>query len=306
MMALELLPDLLVVAFLGLAIATLLGFSAEKFISDDNEVVSQINRLLPQTQCAQCGHPGCRPYAEAIAKGEDINRCPPGGKQTIYDLANLLGREMLSLDESFGTTAPARIAKIRESECIGCTLCMDACPVDAIVGAAQQMHSVIESVCTGCDLCLPPCPVDCIDMITAPAKLIPLTSLAAEEPVVLQPGMVCIRCGLCEPLCPRQLAPQELFWQRQNSEAMTKLDLNACIECRMCDRACPAEIPLTDLFVETKLRIIEETAKSKGAITAEARYEQRLFRLESDESRIKTRISQTDRTAILDELRKSI
>lgn len=143
----------------------LLGFASIKFHVEGNPIVEQINEILPQTQCGQCGHPGCKPYAEAIAAGEAINRCPPGGEAGIKALAELLDVEILELDESCGEEALPTIAIIREDECIGCTKCIQACPVDAIVGAAKLMHTVIEAECTGCDLCVPPCPVDCIDMV---------------------------------------------------------------------------------------------------------------------------------------------
>jgi electron transport complex protein RnfB len=127
-----------------------------------------IDRVLPQTQCTKCGYPACRPYARAIAAGETaINRCPPGGDAGIRALAALTERPYASLDPACGVEAPRRVARIDEARCIGCTLCIAACPVDAIVGARKQMHTVIEALCTGCDLCLPPCPVDCIDMVPA-------------------------------------------------------------------------------------------------------------------------------------------
>lgn len=124
--------------------------------------VSQIDALLPQTQCGKCGHPGCQPYAEGIAQGEAINKCPPGGQHTVAALAALLKRPELPLELA---EVPPQVAVIREAECIGCTKCIQACPVDAIVGAAKLMHSVIRDECSGCELCLAPCPVDCIDMI---------------------------------------------------------------------------------------------------------------------------------------------
>ena len=128
---------------------------------------------MPQTQCGQCGHPGCRPYAEAIAQGEDINKCPPGGEETIQALADLLGRDPLPLDaEEDSSGSEKRVAYIREDECIGCTKCIQACPVDAILGAAKLMHTVIVDECTGCDLCVEPCPVDCIDMLPVKADLV--------------------------------------------------------------------------------------------------------------------------------------
>ncbi|HCT07974.1 MAG TPA: electron transport complex subunit RsxB [Pseudomonas sp.] len=126
-------------------------------------LIQRIDALLPQTQCGKCGHPGCKPYAEGIALGEAINKCPPGGQETITGLAQLLQVPVLELDTRRGE-APAQVAYIREAECIGCTKCIQACPVDAIVGAAKLMHTVIADECTGCDLCVVPCPVDCIEM----------------------------------------------------------------------------------------------------------------------------------------------
>lgn len=131
----------------------------------DALLIARINALLPQTQCGQCGHAGCHPYAESIATGEAINRCPPGGRDTIQALAGLLNRQVIPLDPDYGRAQPRRVAFIREAECIGCTKCIQACPVDAILGAPKRMHTVIVAECTGCDLCVDPCPVDCIDML---------------------------------------------------------------------------------------------------------------------------------------------
>ena len=131
----------------------------------DEQLIEEINRRLPQTQCAQCGHPGCRPYAEAIIKHDSpVNQCPPGGEALIEELAALLGVDALPLDNDKGQTKPAQVAVIVEADCIGCALCLAACPVDAIVGASRYMHTVIAEQCTGCELCLPPCPVDCIEL----------------------------------------------------------------------------------------------------------------------------------------------
>ena len=152
---------------LSLIFGAVLGFAAVRFKVEGNPIVEQIDALLPQTQCGQCSYPGCRPYAEAIAGGEEkINKCPPGGESTIAAIADLLGVEPEPLDAEHGTEKEsAMVAVIREDECIGCTKCIQACPVDAILGAAKQMHTVIADECTGCDLCLDPCPVDCIDMV---------------------------------------------------------------------------------------------------------------------------------------------
>ena len=168
-----LLAAVLALVGLGASFGALLGFAAERFRTEGNPLADQINEILPQTQCGQCGYPGCRPYAEAIANNhEAINKCPPGGEAGIQALADLLDVEPIPLDEEHGEEKVKSVAFIREAECIGCTKCIQACPVDAILGAAKQMHTVIASECTGCDLCVEPCPVDCIDMIPAQAQTI--------------------------------------------------------------------------------------------------------------------------------------
>jgi len=135
-------------------------------VTDRVTLADRIEDLLPQTQCTKCGYDGCRPYAEAVARGEaNYNQCPPGGAQGIARLAALLGKPMIPLNPANGEERARPLAVIDETLCIGCTLCMQACPVDAIVGAAKQMHTVVAELCTGCDLCVPPCPVDCIEMV---------------------------------------------------------------------------------------------------------------------------------------------
>ncbi|SCK30450.1 electron transport complex subunit RsxB [Vogesella sp. LIG4] len=139
---------------------------------DNTPLAERIDAILPQTQCGQCGHPGCRPYAEAIASGrEDINKCPPGGEEGIRKLAELTGAAFKPFAADAPQPKPKAVALIDEATCIGCTLCIQACPVDAILGSAKMMHTVIASECTGCELCLTPCPVDCIRMIPADAQL---------------------------------------------------------------------------------------------------------------------------------------
>jgi len=131
-------------------------------------LADRVDRLLPQTQCTRCGYAACRPYADAIAAGEArINRCPPGGGATIAALAALTGRPAIPLDPACGVEATLRVARVDEAACIGCTLCIAACPVGAIVGARLRMHTVLASQCTGCELCLAPCPVDCIETVSA-------------------------------------------------------------------------------------------------------------------------------------------
>ena len=157
---------LLVMSILALLLGAVLGFSALKFRVEGNPLVDKIDAILPQTQCGQCSFPGCKPYATAIAAGEaDINRCPPGGEEGIHKLADLLGKEFIPFGEDTAAPKPKSVAVIDENTCIGCTLCIQACPVDAISGAAKQMHTIIESECTGCELCVAPCPVDCITMV---------------------------------------------------------------------------------------------------------------------------------------------
>ncbi|MFJ3010212.1 electron transport complex subunit RsxB [Pseudomonas fluorescens] len=143
-------------------------------------LIQLIDALLPQTQCGKCGHPGCKPYAQGIVDGEPINKCPPGGDETIAALAELLKVPVLELDISRGS-APPQVAYIREAECIGCTKCIQACPIDAIVGAAKLMHTVLIDECTGCDLCVAPCPVDCIEMHPLPLGTLPVVGGLASS-----------------------------------------------------------------------------------------------------------------------------
>jgi electron transport complex protein RnfB len=156
------LTAILIMALGAVVLGAALGWVSIKFKVEGNPLVEKIESILPQTQCGQCGYPGCKPYAEAIAKGEaDINLCPPGGAEGVQRLADLLGREVKALDAE---EKPKQVAVIDEETCIGCTLCIQACPVDAIVGAAKQMHTIVASLCTGCELCIKPCPVECIRM----------------------------------------------------------------------------------------------------------------------------------------------
>ena len=170
-----------------------LGFAAVRFRVKGDPLVGQVNAILPQTQCGQCGFAGCKPYAEAIIKGEaEINLCPPGGADGMKRIAELLGRDCSRLNAV--EEKPKQYAWIDESTCIGCTLCIQACPVEAIVGAAKQMHTVVTALCTGCELCVKPCPVECIFMRPIPItertwqwnhptepRIIPIIPIAMEN-----------------------------------------------------------------------------------------------------------------------------
>lgn len=154
----------LVMGLLGALIGAALALAASRLRAGEDRVTEAVNDLLPQIQCAQCGYPGCRPYAEAIVAGAPLNLCPPGGADTAAAIARLLGRETTPDPPA---EAPAVKALIDEAACIGCALCLEACPVDAIVGANKFMHTVIAARCTGCELCVAPCPVDCIELVPA-------------------------------------------------------------------------------------------------------------------------------------------
>jgi len=251
---------LLTAVFVLIAIAALcgllLGMAANKLQISGNPVVDRIDALLPQTQCAQCGYPGCRPYALALAAGQaDINQCPPGGETVIRELADLLSKEPAELNPAYGENKPHQVAAIREEDCIGCTLCMEACPVDAIVGSAKHMHTVIADACTGCELCLAPCPVDCIDLLPLAAQH--TETVLADSTLARE----CVRCGECVPACPIHLEPQWLyaFAKAGAIQKAQERDLFSCIECGRCARVCPSAIPLVDYYRHAKhqLRMME-------------------------------------------------
>jgi electron transport complex protein RnfB len=157
------LDSILIFSALTLILGLILGYTAIRFKVNGDPLVNQIDAILPQTQCGQCDFPGCRPYAQALAQGKaQINQCPPGGQEGADALAELLGVETLALNAEHGETKPSHVVYVDEQLCIGCTLCIQACPVDAFVGSSKVMTTVIAKECTGCDLCIPVCPVDCI------------------------------------------------------------------------------------------------------------------------------------------------
>ncbi|HAL41268.1 MAG TPA: hypothetical protein DCP57_02400 [Gammaproteobacteria bacterium] len=242
---------------LVLAAATLV--LQRKLPADDDELVDAIDALLPQTQCAQCGHPGCRPYAQAVAQGGDIDLCPPGGTALVHQLADLME---VDVGAQTAATADIMVAKIDERSCIGCTLCLAPCPVDAIVGAQGYLHTIIADECTGCELCISPCPVDCITLHPV--------SPPEQPPKPERQGLGCINCGQCVPVCPKSLAPDQLLQLTQGRamQAAHDLGLQDCIECSLCDKACPSKINLAELFgqakIEDQLRVRDRDQRERS------------------------------------------
>ena len=265
----------------------LLGFTATRLKPDDGALIEAIDNLLPQTQCGQCNYPGCRPYANAIATGDaDINQCPPGGEDGILALAELLGLEPKPLNSEHGEYKSKAIAVVIEKDCIGCAKCIPACPVDAILGAPQHMHTVIESECTGCELCIEPCPVDCIVMKPADKKTDSLSTKSVNETIANHPPSPCIRCGDCAQICPVDLLPQQIYWfsQTKELEKARALHLFDCIECGLCDTICPSHIPLVQSFRAAKSEIVGQDKETRKAGIAKRRHQARLTRLENERS----------------------
>lgn len=270
-------------AVLGLVSAgagALLAWTDRRFPRNTDALIAAIDRTLPQTQCAQCGYPGCRPYAEAIAAGAPIDRCPPGGESTVRALATLLRRDPAA------SPAPvdAPVAVIDETRCIGCALCLPACPVDAIVGAQTFLHTVLPDTCTGCALCVAPCPVDCIELVPRPRQeaMRPVRILArARNRAPEEPAHPCIRCGLCAPVCPSDLLPQELFWHVTGGDIDNARahGLDRCIECGLCNQVCPSNIDLLAGFTRARQTSAAQQSLATEADAARARFERRSERL---------------------------
>ena len=270
---LESIYALIALVALALSFGAVLGYAAIRFKTEEDPIVDQIDSILPQTQCGQCGHPGCRPYAEALAKGEAAaNLCAPGGAELVTQLRNFVDANTpLSAPEVTHTER----AIIREADCIGCALCLPPCPVDAIVGAAGFTHTVVTQQCTGCELCVAACPVDCIAMVPGPT--VPETSYQAIN------SPPCIRCGACNDACPVGLPAQGLLElvQRNEWSLAESLHLERCIECGLCDEACPAGIPLEQHFAAGKRVLDANHLTTRTRLRQKERHQQHTTRLDA-------------------------
>ena len=283
-----------ILAFLG-ALALIIRHA---FPRDEEPLVDAINAVLPQTQCAQCGFAGCRPYARALAAGETTpDLCPPGGHAVVEQLSELLGVEA----SPSPNMTHSEVAFIREAECIGCGLCLKPCPVDAIVGAPGYMHTVLTGQCTGCELCVPACPVDCIDMenTSKPSLQPPRMTLAQPNPASAQDAGTCIRCGQCNDVCPVNLDAQQLYGIVLNNSSTTHPQaalaadaLSRCIECGLCDEACPSNLPLTESFSATKAAADFEQRRSQIQDDLSGRHQRHTDRLNARSAAAATRRSQ--------------
>ena len=285
MSAVALTPVVLIGALLLFAWAAALLH--KRLPKDHTSLPAKIDALLPQTQCAQCGYPGCMPYAEAVANGAAIDLCPPGGTELVAQLQELMGADAPSSATAI-PPAVSLVALIDEDKCIGCALCLPPCPVDAIVGANGFMHTVVAAQCTGCELCIPACPVDCISVVTLPEVNVP-------KPAQLAPhSRGCINCGQCLDACPRDLAPDQLFKLCQGNawQAAADLDLQACIECGLCDRVCPSQINLAEIFTHAKRIEAHERSDQQYRLNIKQRYQAHTVRLTAQQDAARHRREQ--------------
>ena len=239
----------------------------------------RILALLPQTQCRQCGYDGCRPFAEALSADQaSPAACPPGGVVVEQRLRALLAPAPAPAVRDAKYLAPLPrpvLASIREAECIGCTKCLVACPVDAIVGAALQIHTVLTAHCTGCALCLPPCPVDCIDLVPAPVNSDwPHPQSPAAMRIKTSAAQACTHCGACLAACPQELNPERLLEHvsRANFDAAAAAGLARCTECAQCDAVCPSQIPLSAYFAHGRATLAAVTQFEAQARSSATRY----------------------------------
>lgn len=245
-----------------------------------DDLAGRIDALLPQTQCGQCGQPGCAPFAAAVAAGAaSPAACVPGGPALARRLARLLGAPPPPAFEEFLAPLPVpQRARIREADCIGCTKCIAPCPTEAIVGAARQLHGIIEDDCTGCGLCLPPCPVDCIELDSVAPTDWPTAASGPAQALAAGPRLeTCTDCGDCGRACPSGLEPLALARnvRQLDIDAAVGIGLERCTACGACDAACPVRIPLVAHFLHGKAVRAALDATAAGAAGALARQAER-------------------------------
>ena len=244
-------------------------------------LVERLDALLPQTQCRRCGYPDCRSYAQALAAGTaEINQCPPGGEEGVARLAALLGRPALPLNPAHGLEGPMTVAVIDEQWCIGCTLCLKACPTDAIVGAHKRMHTVIDAYCTGCDLCLPVCPVDCIQMVPVAAANGAQGDQGIHGTASTATGWAAWSPAQAEQARQRYIARQARL---QRTEAAHQARLLAKAEAKLADL--PAHSKHTDPVMLERKRTLVEAALARARAAQAAKMQERLPRSEANEGK---------------------
>ena len=257
---------------------------SQRWPLDLDPVVEAIDAVLPQTQCAQCNYPGCRPYAEAIVHNNaPTNLCPPGGPQVHAQLLVLSGR---SEQDTPPEPAAHALALIDPDACIGCGLCLPPCPVDAIAGAPGFLHTVITDECTGCELCIDPCPVDCITLVPLAEGQTP-----PQQKNKPAPHAGCINCNLCEPVCPVDLPPRELLrvLDQADLQGAAALSVSTCIECGLCNKSCPSDINLSGTFAWAK-------AQLQQSADEQAQQDRLKARFHAHETRLAARATATARS----------